>query len=285
MPVRLAACLLLLASAPASAQSAASAAQAEGRFVRALTAVAIEDFETAQRSLDEVLEGAPDDATVLALRAQVAVALDAPADAVFFARRATEVAGDRAETWLTLAEALQAAGQSDAAADALGRARALAPSDPDVLTATADLAAERGDAEAERDALAALVRLGDTVAARLRLSRLAETPATSTTRSPRRRPPPASRPPRPPSLDACRTSTRHRRPALRRERRAAAVPAGGADAADALLDQIDANPRQVDGRAHAPSSARPSQRRTGRRHRRRRAPAVRLRSLCAGRRG
>ena len=77
---------------PASAQSRADAAEAEGRFVRALTAVAIEDFETARRSLDAVLEAAPGDVTVLTLRAEVATAMDAPADAVFFARRATEAA-------------------------------------------------------------------------------------------------------------------------------------------------------------------------------------------------
>ena len=70
--MRLAVALLLLAAMPASAQSRADAAEAEGRFVRALTAVAIEDFETARRSLDAVLEAAPGDVTVLTLRAEVA---------------------------------------------------------------------------------------------------------------------------------------------------------------------------------------------------------------------
>ncbi len=172
--MRLAALALLLASTSAAAQTGAGAAKAEGRFVRALTALAIEDLETARRSLDEVLAEAPDDPTVLAVRAEVAGLMDAPADAVYYAGRATEAGPGRPDAWLGLARALRAAGQSDQAADALDRALALAPTDLDVLTASADLAADRGDDDGERAALGALVRVGDTVAARLRLSILAE---------------------------------------------------------------------------------------------------------------
>ncbi|WP_412067167.1 tetratricopeptide repeat protein [Rubrivirga sp. IMCC43871] len=167
--------LLVLGSlaAPVVAQSGAQAARLEGRFVRALTALAIDDDSTALRLLDEILALAPADAAVLATRAEVALRIGAHADAVHFSRRATDAAPDRADGFVLLAAALDAAGQ-DGSRDALARARGLSPTDPAVLTAVADWAAASGDAALERDVLRDLVRTGDTVAARLRLSRLAE---------------------------------------------------------------------------------------------------------------
>ena len=172
---------LLALAAPALAQpdaprrsEAATAAYLEGRFVRALTALAVEDAETAARLLDEVLGDAPGDAAVLAARSEAALGLDDPTDAVIFARQATEAAPGRPEPWRALAAAAAAAGRPADAVEALRTARDLAPADLDVLTALADLAAEQRDAALERDALEALVRVGDTVGARLRLSELAE---------------------------------------------------------------------------------------------------------------
>ena len=250
--MRLAVALLLLAAMPASAQSRADAAEAEGRFVRALTAVAIEDFETARRSLDAVLEAAPGDVTVLTLRAEVATAMDAPADAVFFARRATEAAPDRAEAWLAFATALRGARQPAEAASVIDRARTLSPADPDVLALSADLAAERGDAAAERDALAALVRVGDTVAARLRLSVLAEQQGDADDALAQAQAAVRLAPNDP--------AVRRRADELRGDARSAASPTPGgeadgpalfaagqfAEAADALLAEIDDDPRQID---------------------------------------
>lgn len=221
--------------------------------MRALTAMSIEDFETARASLDEIIEVAPADATVLTARSEVATALGSSADAVYYARQATDAAPESAAAWLGLTDALRRASQPDAAAEAIARARALSPDRPDVLTAAADLAAERGDAEAERDALAALVRVGDTVAARLRLSALAEragdaedalTQARAAARLAPAQPAVARRlaalegetePPRPPSRSATGGDG------------AGLFEAGRfAEAADVLLAEIDADPRRVD---------------------------------------
>ncbi len=250
---RRAALLLLLSAAGASAQDGASAAKSEGRFVRALTSLALEDYERAARSLDEVLAHAPDDPTVLAVRAEVAERMEAPADAVYFARRAADVAPDDARAWLTLASALRAARQPAEAADALDRALALAPTDPDALTAAADLAAERGDADAETEALTALVRVGDTVAARLRLSALAEQAGDADQALAQARAAARLAPAEP--AVARRLGALQRAPATD----APTAPAAGgtdgpalfaagrfAEAADALLAELDADPRQVD---------------------------------------
>ncbi len=167
--------LLVLGSlaAPVVAQAGAQAARLEGRYVRALTALAVDDDSTALRLLDEVLESAPSDAAVLATRAEVSLRIGAHADAVFFSRRAADAAPDRADGFVLLAAALDAAGQ-DGAREALTQARDLSPADPAVLTAVADWAAAAGDAGLEREVLRDLVRTGDTIAARLRLSRLAQ---------------------------------------------------------------------------------------------------------------
>ncbi len=235
--------LLVLGIAPASAQTeAASQARAHGEFVRALTAQALGDDSTAARVLDGLLERG-DDATLLAVRAQVA---RDPAEAVFFARRAADLL-DRADVLLTLARSYQALGQLSEAAETLDQARQLAPDDLDVALAGADVAAQRGDADAEHEALVALVRLGDTVAARLRLSALAE-----------------ARGDLPESLAQARAALRlaPSEPAVRR--RVAALEDRGAPGAspdgdgppaagdasagggiDALLDEIDRDPRDL----------------------------------------
>jgi predicted Zn-dependent protease len=165
--------LALLAGA-AQAQDPAARARDEGRFVRALTAHYLDDDSTAAQLLDEVLESRPGDPAVLDARAEVALALGRPADALFFAERAAERAPERAAAHLRLGEALRAAGQAGAAVEALETARRLAPTDPAPLVALAGLHAERGRADAERGALEALVAVGDTPAARLRLSVLYE---------------------------------------------------------------------------------------------------------------
>jgi len=168
--------LSLAALAPHAAAQTAEGRQARqaGQVVRALTALAVEDDSAAVRALNEVLATAPADPTLLALRAEASTRLGDPATAVYYARQATDAAPDRPDVLLGLATALRAAGQRREAADALARARRAAPTDLDVLVATASLAAETGDSATETDALRTLVRLGDTVAARLRLSALAE---------------------------------------------------------------------------------------------------------------
>ena len=256
--MRRAVLLLLLAPALAAAQPGTDARLA-GRFVRALTAVAVEDYETARTTLDEILETAPDDGAVLAVRAEVAGRLGDAADAVYFARRATDAAPDEPAGWLGLAAALREAGQPDEAAGALDRALALAPTDLDALTAAADLAAERGDAEAEREALGALVRVGDTVAARLRLSALAERAgdrdeALAQARAAARLAPSETAVAR--RLVELSDATRPSSPTPTAPTTSASGPADGgaalfeagryAEAADALLAEIDADPRQLE---------------------------------------
>ena len=166
--------LLLATGAVAQGPVDARLARAEGRFVQALTALQIGDDSLEARALDDVLDEAPDDPTVLAARAEAALRLGDAPDAVFYARQAADAAPERPDVLRQLAAALRAAGQPAEAADALRRATRAAPDDLDAWLAAADLAAETGDAEAEAEALRALVRLGDTVGARLRLSALAE---------------------------------------------------------------------------------------------------------------
>ena len=166
--------LLLLATTAAAQTAEGEAASLQGRFIRALTSLALEDDSAAVRAAEVVLRRAPDDPVVLTLRADVARRLGATADAVYFAERAAARGGD-ARAHLALARSLQDAGRLAEAAAALEDARRLAPDDLDVLVAAVDLAVEQGDAAAERRALSDLVRVGDTVAARLRLSALAET--------------------------------------------------------------------------------------------------------------
>ena len=256
---------VLLAAVVASAPSAAAqpaepsgaSAKAEGRFIRALTAQALDDDATALRLLDEILTEHPAAPTVLLLRAELA---PTPADAVYFARRAADAAPARADVWLGLGRALGAAGQAAQAAQALDTAGRLAPDDLDVLLAAAALAADQDDARREQDALARLVRIGDTVAARLRLSALAEdagdrdralAQARAAARlapsepAVRRRLAELERPASPepaaaPTAAASATAT----PAD-----GAALFAAGhyAQAADALLAELDRDPRAPDG--------------------------------------
>lgn len=226
--------LLVLSLATASAQpNAAERARDEGRFIRALTAQAIGDDSTAAQVLDELLRSG-DDATVLVVRSQVAAD---PVQAVYFARRAADQPGERADIHLALAQAYRQAGQLADAADALGTARRLAPDDLDVVLAWAEVASQQGDLQAEQAALTALVRLGDTVAARLRLSALAE-----------------RRGDRAAALAQARAAARlaPSEPAVRR--RLAALEDSPADTpvatasgdVDALLDRLDRNPRDLD---------------------------------------
>ena len=161
---------LLAVSAHAQPDDDAARARLEGEFIRALTAQALGDDSTAARVLDGLLESGPD-ATLLLVRSQVSAD---PAQSAYYAQLAADAAPGRADVQLGLAQALRDAGQPGPAADALANALRLAPADLDVLLATAELAAQRGDGQAEAQALQDLVRLGDTVAARLRLSALAE---------------------------------------------------------------------------------------------------------------
>lgn len=248
--------LLLLAAlavsgAPALAQStqAGEDARLQGRFVRAMTALTLEDDSSAIRALDVVLQEAPDDPTVLSLRAEASLLADDPADAIFYARRATDAAPDRADLWRQLAAAHRAAGQDPEAAGALAEARQLAPDDLDVLLALLDLAASQGDEEAERDLLLAVVRQGDTVAARLRLSVLAERAGDAEDARTQARAAARLAPSEPAVVRRLADLSR-------------AAPAAGdgaslfadgryAEAADALLAEIDADPRQVESWALA----------------------------------
>ena len=228
--------LLLVATlVPAVAQpSPAERACAEGQFVRALTAQTLGDDSTAARVLDDLLS-TTQDATLLIIRSEVA---GDPTEAVHFARQAADLAAERADAHLALAAALRSAGQFGPAADALDAARRLAPADLDVLLAWAEVAAQQQDADAERQALAALVRLGDTVAARLRLSTLAEErgdrgDALAQAQA-------ASR------LAPSEPTVRRRLTDLQTESQTApAPPSGAAGDIDSLLDQIDRNPRDL----------------------------------------
>ena len=168
---------LLLLAAPLAAQpgdAAARRAHAEGLFIEALTAHYLGDDSTAARLLDDVLDLHPDDPALLDARAEVALTDDGPAAALYFAQRAAELASDRPEVHVRLAEVLREAGRPADAVRALETARDLDASSLDVLVLLADLYAQTGQAEREREALEALVRMGDTVAARLRLSALYE---------------------------------------------------------------------------------------------------------------
>lgn len=162
------------AAQPRGGDAAERRAYAEGQFIQALTAHYLGNDSTAACLLDDVLEFRPDDPAVLDARAEVALALDGPADALFFAQRAAEAAPDRSEVHVRLAEALRETGQPTEAVRALETARDLDASNLDALVPLADLYAETDQPDRERETLEALVRLGDTAAARLRLSALYE---------------------------------------------------------------------------------------------------------------
>lgn len=229
----------LLATAASAQTAEGSAARAQGQFVQALTALVLQDDSAAVKAADAVLERSPNDPTVLTLRADVARRLGATTDAVYYAERAAAAGGD-ARAFLVLAQSLQDAGRLVEASRALEDARSLAPDDLDVLVTSVGLAVEQQDSDAERSALLDLIRLGDTVAARLRLSRLAETAGDLEDA-------------RAQAQAAARLSPSE--PAVARRlsdltvpptsRSAAAVTSAGGDIED-LLNQVDANPRQVD---------------------------------------
>ena len=224
---------LLAASAHAQPNDAARA-RLEGEFIRALTAQALGDDSTAAGVLDGLLESGPD-ATLLLVRSQVSAD---PAQSAYYAQLAADVAPGRADVQLGLAQALRDAGQPGPAADALAAARRLAPADLDVLLATAELAAQRGDDQAEAQALQDLVRLGDTVAARLRLSALAEAGGEADQ-----------------ALAHAQAAARLApgEPAVRQRLAAlvaddagpVAAPAASASDVDALLDRLDRDPRDL----------------------------------------
>ena len=169
--------LLATAAASASAQprdAAERRAYVEGRFVRALTAHATGDDDAAAEALDEVLELRPDDAAAYDARADVARARGETTDALFYAERAAALSPTSGVLRLRLAGAYAGAGRLGEATAAAEAARDLAPGDPAVWETLADLYGRLGRDADERAALAAWTRLDDTVAARLRLSALAE---------------------------------------------------------------------------------------------------------------
>ncbi|MEM1118668.1 MAG: tetratricopeptide repeat protein, partial [Bacteroidota bacterium] len=232
-------------------------AAAEGQFVRALTALRLGDNAEAARLLDEILRARPTDAAVLDARAEAALALADASSALFYAQQAAEQAPDEPSVHLRLAEAFRQTGDAASAVGALDTARRLDATDPAPLVALADLHAAAGDTEAERETLEALVRLGDTPAARLRLSVLYER-AGDTERA----------------LDAARRAVRLApgEPRLRdrvASLRSPDVPAAPgpdasdvdgealhaagryAEAADALLDLVEREPRRLDAWALA----------------------------------
>lgn len=162
------------AHAQAGDDAPARRAYAEGQFIQALTAHYLGNDSTAVRLLDDVLDLRPQDPAVLDARADVALTHEGPAAALYFAQQAAEYAPDVAAVHVRLAEVLREAGQPAEAVRALEAARQLAPHDLDVLVPLAGAYAETGQTEQERGALEALVRLGDTVGARLRLAALYE---------------------------------------------------------------------------------------------------------------
>lgn len=225
----------LVAASVAAQTPEGAAASAQGRFIRALTALALEDDSAAVRATDRILEGAPDDPVVLTLRADIARRLGDATDAVFYAERATDAAPDDLQAHLTLAAAYRGAGRLRDAGHALEDARSLAPDDLDVLVATVELAAEQRDATGERRALLDLVRVGDTVGARLRLSALAQ--AADDLEDARAQ-----------ALAAQRLAPSE--PAVARrlaDLDATSRPTASSDETiDDLIERVDANPRQVE---------------------------------------
>ena len=238
----------LLVAAPAAGQGGSGPADAErgayveGRFVRALTAHAVGDAAAAAEALDEVLELRPDDAAAYDARAEVALAQGATTDALFYAERAVALAPGSAPLRLGLARALAGAGRLADAAGAAEAARGLAPDDPHVLEALAGLYGRLGRDDAERESLAAWARLSDTVAARLRLSALAEAAGDA---DEARAQAAAARRLSPSDPDVLRRLAALDRPAPG----AAPPPPGGG--VDALLAVVEADPRRIDVWAEA----------------------------------
>ena len=241
-------CLLLLSVAAQAQVPPGEAARRQGQFVRALTLLEADADSAAAQALDAVLEAEPDDPTVLAVRADAAARLGDAAGAVYFAQRAADAAPGRADAHLGLARALRLAGRLDRAAQALATARRLAPADLDVLLATVDVATEQNDLVTERDALGALVRIGDTVGARLRLSVLAERAGDRADAVAQAEAAGRLAPSEP------AVARRLAEVAAQPERAAPGAAASGAalfergrfaEAADALLAEIDADPRAV----------------------------------------
>lgn len=245
--------LAVVSTTPVLAQTTAGAtAEAQGRFIRALTALTLDDDSAAVRSLDAVLATTPGDPTVLTLRSEAALRLGESADAVFYARQATEAAPDRADVWRQLAASLRATGNAGDAADALATARRLAPDDLDVLLDMLDLATSQADVAAEREALLAIVRLGDTVAARLRLSVLAERAGDHDDALAQARAAARLAPSEPAVARRLADLTVEDAPPSAGADGATLLAAGRyAEAAEVLLSEIDANPRQMEAWALA----------------------------------
>ncbi len=173
--VCLAALAVLVADAPQAQRAAPDAsarrAEAEGRLVRGMTELVLGNDSAAVRQFTLALRAAPGDAAVLdALAEAHASARDWPS-ALDAAERAAAAAPAEASVHLRLGQIRAAAGVPGAA-DALAAARRLAPHRPDVLAALAEHSADEGRTDDERDALEALVRVGDTPAARLRLAEI-----------------------------------------------------------------------------------------------------------------
>ncbi|MDT0630972.1 tetratricopeptide repeat protein [Rubrivirga litoralis] len=260
--------LVLGAAGAAAAQprdAAEQRAYVEGRFVRALTFHAVGDDGAAAAALDEVLALRPDDPAVYDARAEVALARGEAADALFYAERAAALAPASADVRLGLARALDRAGRPVEAVEAAEAARSLAPDDPAVWEELAGLYARAGRGDAEREALAAGVRLHDTAAARLRLSALYERAgdaeaALDAARAAQRLAPddPTARrrvaalaaPPRPDATaDAAPPAAEGG--AVGGEAAVGQTAEGGAESVDALLATVEADPRRLDVWARA----------------------------------
>jgi|GEM_PF-4552394 len=174
-PVCFAALAVLVAGAAQAQRAAPDAsarrAEAEGRLIRGMTELAMGNDSAAVRQFTIALRAAPGDAAVLdALAEAHASERDWPS-ALDAAERAAAAAPAEASVHLRLGQIRAAAGVPGAT-DALVAARRLAPNRPDVLAALADRYADEGRAEDEREVLEALVRVGDTPAARRRLAEL-----------------------------------------------------------------------------------------------------------------
>lgn len=169
--------LAVAASAPASGQAGAppaeaSQATAEGRLIRALTEHHLGNDSAAVRHLDAVLALRPGDGAALDALAEAYTALGRPTDALYHAGLAAAASPDEPAVHARLGALLVAAGQPDAALARYETARRLSPTDAATLLALADLHAAAGRGPAEREALEALVAVGETSGAWLRLATL-----------------------------------------------------------------------------------------------------------------
>ena len=173
--VCLAALAIFVAGAPQAQRAAPDAsarrAEAEGRLIRGMTELAMGNDSAAVRQFTLALRAAPGDAAVLDALAEAHATARAWPSALDAAEQAAAAAPAEAAVHLRLGQIRAAAGVPGATV-ALVTARRLAPTRPDVLAALAEHYADEGRADDEREVLEALVRVGDTPAARLRLAEI-----------------------------------------------------------------------------------------------------------------